>query len=228
MTIRRIVGALGTAALALSLIAPAAAAADLEPMGPRMLEQTVLRVQFPKTLGAWQQYMYSTIADQAPTVCGGAKGPIRLPKAPVVGLVNYQVDLATNGAVSIYQYDTEAQAAQALAALQKADCTARPKVPTESETYATGSQSFDQFTDTSLASLVTYIEPGENIRGYVSTLSTQRGLAVIQTQVGAYRPLPQSVTQQRKALDRVAGVNDRWHAKVVKAYQNFGVEDTAR
>ena len=228
MTFRRIFGAVGAAALALGFIAPAAAAADLEPMGPRMLQQTVLRVQFPTTLGAWQQYMYGTISNQAPTVCYGAKGPIRLPKAPVVGLVNYQVNQATNGAVSIFQYDAEARAAQALAALQGADCTGRPKVPTESETYASGSQSFDQFTDTSMASLVTYVEPGEGVRGYVSTLSTQRGLAIVQTQVGTYLPVPQSIKQQRAALDRVAGVNNRWHTKVVRAYQNFGVEGTAR
>jgi hypothetical protein len=76
--------------------------------------------------------------------------------------------------------------------------------------------------------LTTYLEPGEDIRGYVSTLSTQAGLAIVQTEVGAYRPLPQSAKQRQAALDQVASVNDRWHAQVVKAYQNFGVEGTAR
>jgi hypothetical protein len=221
---------MGAAAFALGMMAPAAQAADLEPMGPTMLQQTVLRVQFPKPLGSWQQYLYRTDKNEAPTVCWGVKGPITLPKAAVSGTVNYQVNQATNGSVTIYQYANQAQATRALEALRAADCSGRPKVPTESETMVTGDQGYDQ-TDadfTGLGSAMTYLEPGENIRGYVSTLSTQRGLAVVQTQVRQYRPLPQTIKQQQDGLDRVDRVNDTWHARVLDAYQSFGVEGDAR
>lgn len=230
MAIRRILGVLGAAALALGMIAPAARAADLEPMDAAMLQQTVLRVQFPKTLGSWEQYMYGTTKNDAPTVCWGATGEVNLPKAVVAGFVNYQVNQATNGSVTIYQYANEAQAARALAALRAADCSGRPKVPTEAETMVTGDQGYDQ-TDaafTGLGSAMTYLEPGENLRGYVSTLSTQRGLAVVQTQVRQYVALPQTMKQQQNGLDRVGRVNDAWHPRVLAAYQSFGVEGTAR
>jgi hypothetical protein len=230
MAIRRVLGVLGAAALTLSFIAPAARAADLEPMNAAMLQQTVLRVQFPKALGSWQQYMYGVWKNEAPTVCWGAKGAVTLPKAPVAGSVNYQVNPDTNGSVTIYQYANAAQAARALAALRAADCTGRPKVPTESETMVTGDQGYDQ-TDaefTGLGSAMTYLEPGENIRGYVSTQSTQRGLAIVQTQVRQYVPLPQTIKQQQDGLDRVDRVNNTWHPRVLAAYQSFGVEGTAR
>jgi len=199
-------------------------------MDSAMLQQTVLRAQFPKTLGAWEQYLYGTAKNAAPTVCWGASGAVALPKAAVAGSVNYQVNQYTNGSVTIYQYATQADADRALTALQGAACTDRPKVPTESETLATGDQSVDQ-TDaafTGLASAMTYVEPGENLRGYVSTLSTQRGLAIVQTQVRQYRALPQATKQQQRALDRVDAVNAAWHARVLSAYQSFGVEGTAR
>ena len=55
----------------------------------------------------------------------------------------------------------------------------------------TGDQGYDQIDAdfTGLASAMTYLEPGENIRGYVSTQSTQRGLAIVDA--GApVRPAP--------------------------------------
>lgn len=216
--------------MALGMIAPAARAADPEPMGAAMLQQTVLRAQFPTTLGVWQQYLYGTVKNGAPTVCWGAKGPVTLPKAAIAGSVNYQVNQSTNGSVTIYQYADQAQAARALAALRAADCSGRPKVPTEAETMVTGDQGYDQ-TDaefTGLGSAMTYLEPGENLRGYVATLSTQRGLAIVQTQVRQYVALPQAMKQQQAGLDRVGRVNDRWHPRVLAAYQSFGVEGTAR
>ena len=230
MAIRRLLGVLGAAALALATIAPAAQGADVEPMTPTMMQQMVLRVQFPMSLGPWRQYLYGTTDHAAPTVCWGATGAVTLPKAAVAGSVSYQVNPYTDGTVTVYQYASAAKAAQALTALRAADCTGNPKVPTEAEVLVTGDQAYDQ-TDaafTGLGSAMTYLEPGENLRGYVSTLSTQRGLAIVQTQVRRYRSLPQSMTQQQAALDRVDRVNGRWHAQVITAYQAFGVEGVAR
>lgn len=230
MTMRRTLGVLAATACSLVMVAPVAQAAELTPMDPTMLQQTVLRAQFPRTLGAWQQYLYGTVKNEAPTVCWGAAGPVTLPKAAVAGSVNYQVNQYTNGSVTIFQYATQADADKALSALRAAACTGNPKVPTESETMVTGDQGYDQMDAafTSLGSAMTYLEPGEGIRGYVSTLSTQRGLAIVQTQVRQYRKLPQPMKQQQNTIDRVDGVNRSWHARVVSAYQSFGVEGTAR
>lgn len=230
MAIRRLLGALGAAALALGTIAPAAQGADIEPMSPTLMQQMVLRVQFPKSLGSWEQYLYGTTAHAAPTVCWGDTGAVTLPKSVVAGSVSYQVNPYTDGTVTVYQYATAAKAAQALASLRTSDCTSEPKVPTEAEILVTGDQGYDQ-TDaafTGLGSAMTYVEPGESLRGYVSILSTQRGLAIVQTQVRRYRSLPQSPKQQQAGLDRVDRVNDRWHAQVLTAYQSFGVEGQAR
>lgn len=230
MTTRRMLGALGAVACVLAVGAPVAQAADLKPMDSAMLQQTVLRAQFPKTLGAWQQYMYGVQKNEAPTVCWGAKGPVTLPTAATVGSVNYQVNPNTNGSVTIYQYANQADADKALTALRSAACTGRPKVPTESETLVTGDQGYDQMDAafTGLGSAMTYVEPGESIRGYVSTISTQRGLAIVQTQVRQYVPLPQVMKQQQRGLDRVDAVNTPWHSRVLAAYQSFGVEGQAR
>jgi hypothetical protein len=227
MTTRRILGALGAAALALSLTAPAAVAEDQGPMGPRMLEQTVLRVQMPTTLGKWQQYLYRVDKNEAPTICWSMKGAVTLPKAPIVGSVNYQVDLSTNGSVSIYQYATKADAAAALAKLQKKGCSDDAKHPTEGETMVAAQQGSD-FMDaaqTSVGSNITFVDDGK--RPYISTMSTQRGLAVVQTQVRTIAPLPQSIKVQQDTTDKLSAINEKWHAKVVKAYQSFGVEGSA-
>lgn len=198
-------------------------------MGPSMLQQTVLRAQFPKSLGGWQQYMYQTTKDAPPTVCWGAKGPITLPKATVAGWVNYQVNQGTNGLVTIFQYATQADAAAALTAMQQADCSGKPKVQTESGAV-TGDQGYDQMDAafTGLGSALTYLEPGQSMRAYVSTISTQRGLAIVQTQVQQFKALPQAMKQQQAGLDRVDRVNSTWHAAVLKAYQSFGVDGQAR
>jgi hypothetical protein len=230
MSTRRILGGLFAAALAMGVVVPVAQAAEPSPMDAQMLQQMVLRAQFPRTLGGWEQYLYGTTRNEAPTVCWGARGAVQLPKAPIEGYVNYQVNQSTNGSVSVYQYSSTAEAGRALAALRAAPCTGRPKVPTEAEVMVTGDQGYDR-TDiefTGLMSAMTYLEPGENVRGYVSTMSTQRGLAVVQTQVRQYVPLPQTVGQQQRGLDRVDSVNEAWHARVLAAYQAFGVEGTAR
>ena len=217
--------AVGSVVLIASLAAPAAHADDYQYMKPQLLQQAVLRVQMPSTLGAWQQYLYGADTDAQltrPTVCWGAKGGIELPKAKVVGSVNYQVNPNTNGSISIYQYANQAAADAALKALQSADCDGKPKVPTEAETMVTGEQGYDQ-TDaafTGLGTAMTYIDG--DVRGYVSTQSTMRGLALVQTQVRRYVKTPQTMTQQQKGLDRVGNVNNRWHAKAVTSLENFG------
>jgi predicted small lipoprotein YifL len=224
---KRTLLAMSTAVVALTagLLAPAAQADDYMYMKPQMLEQAVLRVQMPTTLGSWEQYLYYGGSDSfmvKPTVCWGAKGPIYLPKAKVMGSVNYQVDPNTNGSVSIYQYATQAGADAALKALQAADCDGEPKVGTEDETLVTGEQGYDQMDAafTGLTSALTYIDG--DVRGYVSTKTTQRGLAVVQTQVRKYVKTPQSMKQQQDALGRVGTVNSKWHPRVVKAYESFG------
>ena len=227
MTTKRMIGALGVAALALSLTAPAATAADQGPMGPQMLEQTVLRVQMPTTMGKWQQYLYRVDKNESPTMCWSMKGAVALPKAPIVGSVNYQVDLSTNGWVAIYQYATKADADAALAKLRKLGCSDTAKHPTESETMVTALQGTD-FTDasnTGVESGVTFVDDGT--RGYVETATTQRGLAVVQTQVRKFVKGTQTLKAQQETFNRLSDFNQKWHAKVVKAYQSFGVEGTA-
>lgn len=227
MTIRGIIGISAAAALTISLAAPAVAAPDPKPMGPRMLEQTVLRVQMPKTLGAWEQYLYRVDKKQAPTLCWSMKGAVMLPKAAEVGTVNYQVDLHTNGSVAIYQYATKAKADAALAALRKMGCSDDAKHPTEGETMVAAQQGSDfmDAEETSVGASVTYMDGSS--RGYESTVTTQRGLAIVQTQVRQFVEGDQPLAKQQKALDTLSAVNKAWHAKVVKAYQSFGVEGTA-
>lgn len=227
MTIRGILAVSAAAAVTFSLAGPAVAAPDPKPMGPRMLEQTVLRVQMPKTLGAWQQYLYRVDHKEAPTLCWSMKGAVTLPAAADVGTVNYQVDQGTNGSVSIYQYATKAQADAALAALRKMGCSDDAKHPTEGETMVAAQQGSDfmDAANTSVGASVTYLD-GSN-RGYESTVTTQRGLAIVQTQVRRFVQGDQPMAKQQKALDTISAVNKAWHARVVKAYQSFGVEGTA-
>ncbi len=204
--------------------------AAIDPMDPPLLQQMVLRVQFPTTLGPWSQNLYGTAAGWAPTVCFGASGPIALTKAKVVGFVGYRGDPDYSGTVSIFQYADKAKAAKALAELRQADCDGAPLVTTESERYVTAVQEYGKTNsnNTGLSSLYTYVEPGEGVRGYISTLSTQRGLAIVQTEVSAYAQTPQTMEQQQVALNQVSSVNSTWHAGVLKAYKNFGIVGTAR
>ena len=54
-------------------------------MNAAMLQQTVLRVQIPKTLGSWRAVHVQSWKNAAPTVCWGATGAVTLPKAAVAG-----------------------------------------------------------------------------------------------------------------------------------------------
>jgi hypothetical protein len=46
--------------------------------------------------------------------------------------------------------------------------------------------------------------------------------------VSRYVPATQTLAQQQATVSRLSTVNNKWHAKVMKAYQSFGVEGTAR
>ena len=204
--------------------------ASIDPMGPRMLQQMVLRVQFPGTFGPWRQNMYGTSPDSALTVCYGTKGPISATKAKVIGFITYFAEPDISGGVSVAQYASKAKATKALTALRRAKCTAAPLVPTEAEKMVTGAQEFTRVNSENkgLSSSMTYVEPGEGVRGYFSTLSTQRGLAVVQTTVRSYAQTPQSTQQRKDALSQVGSVNSTWHRRVLTAYKNFGIIGTTR
>lgn len=220
----------GAVALALPLLAtPSASAADLKPMPARMLEQMVLRAQMPKTLGAWEQNLYQVDASDAPVVCWSAKGSeVNLPKAPV-GFVGYQVDQNTSGAIWVYQYPTQAKADAALAALRAYDCPDTAKHPDESEHLVKADQGTD-FTDasrTGVGSGVVFTAT-DGTQNYVSVITTQVGLAVVQTTVSKVLPKPAALKAAQDLADRLSSVNKAWHSQALKAYRNFGLEGTAR
>lgn len=229
MKIRQILSVFGIAALSVALMAPTAHAAKIKPMDAELLQQMVLRVQFPTTLGNWEQNLYNNSKDEKPTVCYGAKGPIYLPVAKDSGTISYSVGQDTSGSVSVFQYETKAKATKALKALRTAQCTSTPLVPSEAERLVKGRQSTDQINGnfTGLAGSMTFVEPGEGIRGYVSTFTTQRGLAIVQTVVEKFVKEPQSVEEQNKFVDQTEEVNKSWHPMVVKAYANFGIQGRA-
>ena len=231
--------AFGAAAVMLisgALVTAGSVSASIDPMGPRWLQQMVLRVQFPETFGPWQQNMCGTFRDYPTTVCYGNKGPISMPDAKVAGYVTYLVEPESEGGpefeggVFVAQYASKAQASKALTALRRAKCTAAPLVPTEAQKMVTGAQEFTRMNSENkgLSSSMTYVEPGEGVRGHVSTLSTQRGLAVVQTTVRSYAQTPQSTQQQKDALSRVGSGNSIWHRRVLTAYKNFGIIGTTR
>lgn len=224
---KRVLAAVIASATAVSVgvLAPAAHADDFQFMKSQLLQQNVLRVQMPTTLGAWEQYLYfdeTGARFTRPTLCFGEKGEIKLPRAKVVGAVNYQVNQFTNGSVSIYQYANQAAADRALAALRAAKCGGEPRVPTEGEATVKGDQGFDQTdaSETGLSATVTFRDG--DLRGYINTHTTQRGLAIVQTQVRKFEKVPQTVKQQQVEFSKVSSFNQKWHPKVVKSYESFG------
>lgn len=230
MKLQRIFSVFSIAALSVALMAPTAHAAKIKPMDTELLQQMVLRVQFPTTLGNWEQSLYNITKDAKPTVCYGAKGPIYLPVAKNSGNINYAVGPDASGTVSVFQYETKAKATKALKALRAAQCTSTPLVPSEAERLVKGTQSTDRIDEkfTGLAGSMIYVEPGEEMRGYFSTFSTQRGLAIVQTVVTKFVKEPQSVEEQNKFVNQTEDVNKSWHPRVVKAYENFGIQGRSR
>lgn len=225
---RSLIALAGTAVLTVGLAAPAAQADDYKVMKAQALEQAVLRAQMPTTLGEWEQYYYFDESDRRytqPTVCWGAKGPVTLPRSKNMGSVNYQVDQNTNGSITIYQYANAKLAAKALASLRTAlnkGCDGAPMVPTEDGTMVKGDQGFDQSDAkvTGITASTTYVDG--DVRGYVSTKSTMRGVQLVITQVRQYVKTPQTMTQQQDGLGRVGDANNAWHPQAIKAVESFG------
>ena len=200
------------------LAAPASAAPDyvLDAAG---IQQTVLRAQMPSALGAWRQNIYFAETDAAPSVCWSATGaPVTLPKAANAGGVGYEVNKNITGSVMIYQYKDAASAQAALAALKAIDCPDTAKVSEDGPDSAVPASQGSDFTNASMtgyASGVTYKEQGTPVT--TETRTTQRGLAVVQTEVTVSG---QASTDRKFA--RAAALNKRWHRQVLAAYEAFG------
>lgn len=221
-------GLAATATLAAALTVGAtttAQADDYAYMKPPMLQQAVLRAQMPRTLGAWTQNLYyseSSTSFTVPTLCWNAKGAVTLPAAKVVGGVGYQIDRDTSGSVTIFQYADAAAAQAALAALQKAGCSDNPKIADEGGTLVPAESGSD-FTDdsrTGYAAGISYTDGG--ITAFRDVRTTQRGLAIVQTEVFRGLERTPSVKQAQQTANRIGSVNERWHAAAVTAYENFG------
>jgi hypothetical protein len=183
------------------------------------LQQTVLRAQMPTALGAWRQNIYFALTDDAPSVCWSATGtPVTLPKAAKMGGVAYEVNTNVGGSVAIYQYKDLAAAAAALAALKNVDCPDSAKVSTDDPDTAVKADQGSDYTDASMTgfvSSVTYKEQGTPVT--TITRTTQRGLAVVQTDVTV---AGQANTQNKRG--RASALSARWHRQVLVAYEAFG------
>lgn len=205
--------------------ASAAQADDYMYLDSTTLQQTVLRAQMPKTLGPWSQNLYYTESGRSftvPTMCWNDKGAVTLPKAKVVGAVGYALNTYSNGSVAVYQYADAAAAQAALAAMQQAQCSDSPRIANEGGQLV-AAQSGSDFTDdsrTGYAAGVNYADDGLQVFEDVRT--TQRGLAIIQTEL--YRAVEgsRSPADLQQVANRLGSVNRSWHANVVRAYESFG------
>jgi len=216
-----------TAALTVfgGVVAPAVVADDYQFMKPQLLEQAVLRAQMPTTLGTWSQNLY--FADNSATltratVCWGSKGEIRLPAAKNMGAVGYTIGPNKSGTVTIYQFKDQAAADRAKKAMQSAQCSDNPMVPTESETLVQGTSGSDQ-TDANLTGLAageTHVEDG--MRFYQNRIINFRGLAAVQTQVFQAIKVGQTDKQQQNTASKLSAVNQNWQARAIKALESFG------
>jgi hypothetical protein len=221
------VGAIAVALLGSVLTAGAAQSADVKPMGPRLLQQMVLRVQMPTGLGTWQQYLYQTEKGQAPGVCATRTGKVAsLPKSLNSGFVNYQVNQGTSGVVTVYQYKNAAAARTALRALRNISCPDSPKVPTESQKLVDADQGSD-FTDASRTGVVVGLTYAGDGFTQQSRRVTQRGLAVIVTEVTVITASTPSEADAETSANAISALNKDWHEQVVAAYNSFGVRGIA-
>lgn len=223
---RALVTAASAAALTLGL-STAAQADDYSRLNATQLEQTVLRAQMPKTMGAWNQNYYFTMKRQdintQPTICWNAKGDVRLPNAAVLGAVAYDAGSAF-GTVRVYQYATEGKAKAALASLKKLGetCADAPTIMTDGGDKVPGKAGGD-FTDDTMSgygSVLYYDQDDVTIMTDLRT--TQRGLAIVQTEVMRTFPQSTSTAQRDKVGARVIKTNTAWHKNVVRAYESFG------
>lgn len=214
------------AAAALSLgLGATAQAADYSLMNGAELEQAVLRAQMPRTLGAWTQNYYFSGKEKSltvPTVCWNAQGNVNLPAGMNMGAVGYAIDANTNGSVTIYQYANADKAKAALAALQAAKCADSPTVTDDGGKKVQG-QSGSDFTDASQTGLgagLSYTQDDYILFTQLNT--TQRGLAVVQTQVFKAIPKSSSNDQQMHVANKLGSVGKAWHKNVLASYDAFG------
>ena len=225
---RIISGLAATATLAAALTLGVTATAQADGyiyMKPAELQHTVLRAQMPKSLGSWTQYYYYSESSKSftvPTLCWNSKGAVTLPASKVVGGVGYQIDPNTSGSVTVFQYADAAKAQAALAALQKAGCSDNPKIADEGGTLVPAESGSD-FTDdsrTGYAAGVSYTDG--DVQVFKDVRTTQRGLAIVQTEV--FRAVDDTVStkQAQQIASRLGSVNGTWHAAAVKAYESFG------
>lgn len=221
MPVRRpVIAVVATVFMALAAGASPAAAEPDYVLDAAGLEQTVLRAQMPKTLGSWRQNLYGTLTSSAPQVCWSTTGtPVSLTKAPTAGLVGYEVNSNITGAVMIYQYSDEASADKALARLQATVCPDDAEVgldsgPGNTVDASQGSDITSSARDGIEAS-VTYKEGSVTVT--TTTITTQRGLAVVQTEVTV-----SGSARTSKSVQKAADMNRTWHQRVLSAYEAFG------
>lgn len=224
-TLRALVSSIGLASALVLTGMPTAHADDYAFLKAQDLQQTVLRAQMPRALGPWTQYFYFTETGRnytVPTMCWDRNGNVTLPKAKVVGAVGYQVSQSTGGSVMIYQYATAQAAQAALTAMQEARCSDSPRVPDEGGQLVQAESGSD-FTDSSMrgyAAGVNYVDGG--VQMFRDVRTTQRGLAIVQTEITRTFQGTPSVAQGEQVANQLGSVNQSWHANVVRAYESFG------
>lgn len=213
----------------LGLTGTSASAADLKPMNDQMLQQTVLRQQFPATLGAWTQYLYRTDTTEVPAVCYSGTGEqLTLPKPLNMGEVGYQIDQNTDASVTIYQYADQASADAALKALRAISCPGNAKIKAESGSLVAAQQSGDFTNDATNGQGVglTYLDGGK--RAFVQTTTTVVGLAAVQTQVRTFVQKKLTAAQTGAYAEKIESVDKKWHKRVLGSYKSFGIDGIAR
>lgn len=225
-TLTRLAITVSAAAVAAFGLAAPAQADGYSTLNAMQLEQTVLRAQMPTTLGAWSQNYYFTMkrqdANTQPTLCWNAQGDVRLPNAKVLGSVGYEVKGGSFGTVSVYQYANATAAKAALDAMKGASCSDSPVVTTD-EGKKVEAQSGSDFTDASMtgyAAGLSYPQDGKII--FTDVRTTQRGLAIIQTEIMRAIDGTASMTTQQNTASKLSSVNGKWHSNAVKAYESFG------
>lgn len=118
---------------------PSAQASPPEVMNPVQLQQAVLRAQPGLGLGQWTQNFYysdrsngQSPSDKIPILCPStSKRNVTLPKANSYGGVGYSVDANISMSITIWQYDTDAQAQQAKDQFLKTACADTPLIQGE-------------------------------------------------------------------------------------------------
>ena len=215
----RIAGLVACAGAVVAFATPASAAPDYQ-LDASGIEQTVLRAQPPKALGAWHQNIYFASDNQAPALCWSTKATqLTLPKATLGGSVGYEMSQNVTAAVSVYQYKSASAASSAAKALASTVCPDSPKVATDSGPsnviQASAGSDFTSSAKDTLVASVTYKDG--DVYTTTETTTTVIGIGVVQTQVTVSAPTAgTSLVQDAHEFDA------KWHAQAVKAYTAFG------